>query len=436
MVSQDLQGESFMRRRVVVTGMGVIAPNGHGLDSFGKALREGRSGICYIPKTAELNFGCQVAGIPEGFEKIREDYFDQEELLSLNDNVGFASVAAIDAWRDGGFRVPAVGDDDVDWDTGVIAGSGIGGMETIAETLVPVVNQGKCRRLGSRVVEQVMNSATSARIAGLLALGNQVTSNSSACSTGNEAIIEGVRRIRNGLATRMLAGGSEGASPYIWAGFDAMRVLSRKFNDRPLEASRPMSASAAGFVPGAGGAFLLLEELESALARGARIYAEVLGGMINCGGQRTGGTMTAPNPEGVIRCVRGAIADAEIPAEQIDLINGHLTATTADPGEVKNWSVALGRGPENFPWINSTKSMIGHCLGAAGAIECVAVVLQLKDGFIHPSINCEDVHPEIAPYEGSIPHAEVEFPDLKIAVKAGFGFGDVNSCLVFKKWGK
>ncbi len=423
-----------MRRRVVVTGMGVVAPNGHGLDAFGEALRAGRSGIRYIPKTAELNFGCQVGGVPEGFEEIRENYFDTEELLALNDNIGFASVAAIDAWRDGGFRVPAYGDDDVDWETGVIAGSGIGGMDTIAEALVPVVNQGKCRRLGSRIVEQVMNSATSARIAGLLALGNQVTSNSSACSTGNEAIIEGVRRIRNGLATRMLAGGSEGASPYIWAGFDAMRVLSRKFNDRPLEASRPMSASAAGFVPGAGGAFLLLEELESALGRGVRIYAEVLGGMINCGGQRTGGTMTAPNPEGVVRCVRGAIADADISPEQIDLINGHLTATSADPGEVKNWSIALGRGPENFPWINSTKSMIGHCLGATGAIECVAVILQLKDGFIHPSINCEDVHPEIVPYESSIPHSMVEFPDLKIAVKAGFGFGDVNSCLVFKKW--
>jgi 3-oxoacyl-(acyl-carrier-protein) synthase len=290
--------------------------------------------------------------------------------------------------------------------------------------------------MGSRVVEQVMNSATSARIAGLLALGNQVTSNSSACSTGNEAIFEGMTRIRNGLATRMLAGGSEGSSPYIWAGFDAMKVICRKFNDRPQEASRPMSASAAGFVPGAGGAFLLLEELETALARGARIYAEVLGGMVNCGGHRTGGTMTAPNPTGVVRCIRGAIADAGITADQIDLINGHLTATSADPGEVKNWSVALGLSAESFPMINSTKSMIGHCLGATGAIECVGVVLQLQGGFIHPSINCEDVHPEIAPWEKSIPHTAVHAPNMKIVIKAGFGFGDVNSCLVFKKWEK
>jgi 3-oxoacyl-(acyl-carrier-protein) synthase len=288
--------------------------------------------------------------------------------------------------------------------------------------------------MGSRIVEQVMNSGTSARIAGLLALGNQVTSNSSACSTGNEAVIEAAARIRNGLATRMLAGGSEGASPYIWAGFDAMRVMCRKFNDRPEEASRPMSATASGFVPGAGGALLLLEELESALKRGARIYAEVLGGMVNCGGHRMGGSITAPNSEGVKRCIRGAVADAGIDPRQIGAINGHLTATYADPVEVKNWSTALERGPEDFPWINATKSMIGHCLGAAGAIECVAAVLQLYRGFIHPSLNCEDLHPEIALYERSIPRKAVACPDLKIVAKAGFGFGDVNSCLIFRKW--
>jgi 3-oxoacyl-(acyl-carrier-protein) synthase len=297
-----------------------------------------------------------------------------------------------------------------------------------------MVNAGNVRRMGSRIVEQVMNSGTSARIAGLFGLGNQVTSNSSACSTGNEALIEAMWRIRNGLATRMLAGGSEGASPYIWAGFDAMRVICRKFNDKPEEASRPMSASACGFVPGAGGAMFLLEELESAQARGARIYAEILGGMVNCGGHRMGGSITAPNPEGVKRCIQGALADARIAAGQIDAINGHLTATFADPVEVKNWSAALGRGPEDFPYINSTKSMIGHCLGAAGAIECVAVVLQLCKGFIHPSCNCEDLHPEILPFAGSVPHRMIEHPDLKIIAKAGFGFGDVNSCLIFQKW--
>ena len=423
-----------MRRRVVISGMGVVAPNGHGLAAFEKALRDGISGIRHIPELEELKFGCQIGGIPQDFEAVRTSYFDREKLMSLNDNIGFASVAAVDAWKDAGFAVPEADDDRVEWETGVIAGSGIGGMDTIAKSVVPMVNAGNVRRMGSRIVEQVMNSGTSARIAGLLALGNQVTSNSCACSTGNEALIEATIRIRNGLATRMVAGGSEGASPYIWAGFDAMRVICRKFNDRPAEGSRPMSAGAAGFVPGSGAALLVLEELETALKRGARIYAEILGGVVNCGGHRMGGTITAPNPEGVKRCIQGALADAGVEPNEIDAINGHLTATYADPVEVKNWAAALDRGPDDFPWINSTKSMIGHCLGAAGAIECVAAVLQLTGGFIHPSINCEDLHPEIEPYAAHIPHTAVECPELKTIAKAGFGFGDVNSCLIIRKW--
>ncbi|MBN1382828.1 MAG: beta-ketoacyl-[acyl-carrier-protein] synthase family protein [Deltaproteobacteria bacterium] len=423
-----------MRRRIVVTGMGVVAPNAYGLEDYERALREGRSGIRYIPELQSLNFGCQVGGVPQNFEEVRNRYFNSEKLMSMNDNIGYASVSAIDAWKDAGFEVSDPNDQQVHWDTGAIIGSGIGGMDTIVKTVVPMVSEGKVKRLGSTIVEQVMNSGTSATVGGLLALGNQVTSNSSACSTGNEAIVEAMMRIRNGLATRMLAGGSEGPSPHIWAGFDAMRVIARKYNDQPEKASRPMSASANGFIPGSGAAVLLLEELEAAKARGVRIYAEILGGYVNCGGHRNGGSMTAPNPEGVQKCIQGAIADAGIDTMEIDAINGHLTATFADPVEVKNWSSALGRGPENFPYINSTKSMVGHCLGAAGSIECVAVVLQLYKGFLHPSINCEDVHPDIALFADKIPQRAMELPELRIIAKAGFGFGDVNSCLMFKKW--
>ncbi|MDD4355846.1 MAG: beta-ketoacyl-[acyl-carrier-protein] synthase family protein [Smithellaceae bacterium] len=423
-----------MNKRVVITGMGVAAPNAHGLDNFEKALREGLSGIRFQPLLADLKFGCQIAAVPENFEVIRKSYFDREKLMSINDNIGYASVSAVDAWTDAGFSVPDTDDDTVDWDTGVIAGSGIGGMDTIALSVVPMINEGRVRRLGSRVVEQVMNSGTSARIGGLIGAGNKVTSNSSACSTGNEAVIDAFWRIRTGLAKRMIAGGSEGATPYIWGGFDAMRVICRKFNENPAAGSRPMSATACGFVPGAGGAMLLLEDLETALARGARIYAEVAGGAVNSGGQRMGGSMTAPNPEGVKRCIRAAVADAGIDLAQVDAINGHLTATYADPMEVKNWAEALERTPDSFPYINSTKSMIGHCLGAAGAIECVASVLQVYRGFLHPSINCEDVHPDIVPYASKIPQSCMEFPELKHLAKAGFGFGDVNSCLIFKKW--
>jgi 3-oxoacyl-(acyl-carrier-protein) synthase len=421
-------------RRVVVTGVGVVAPNGLGVAAFAQALREGRSGVRAVPRLGELRFGCQVAGVPEGVDELAETFFDADELLAMNSNHRFACLAAVEAWQDAGLTRPARGDDDVRWDTGAVLGTGVGGMDTIGERVVPLTDAGTLRRLGSTAVEQVMASGISARVGGLLALGNQVTSNSSACSTGTEAVVEGLERIRSGRAERMLCGGSEGASPYIWSGFDAMRVLARGSNHAPERASRPMSASAAGFVPAAGAGVLVLESLESARERGAPIRAEVLGGAVNCGGHRRGGSMTAPNPDGVRRCIRAALADARVLPNAVDAINGHLTATGADPREVQSWSAALERPPEAFPSITATKSLIGHALGAAGGIECVASVLMVQDGFVHPTINCEDVHPDIAAFAAAIPHALRPAPDLRVLAKAGFGFGDVNACVVFGKW--
>jgi 3-oxoacyl-(acyl-carrier-protein) synthase len=232
----------------------------------------------------------------------------------------------------------------------------------------------------------------------------------------------------------MLCGGVEAASHYIWAGFDSMRVLCRDFNDEPEKASRPLSASAGGFVPGAGAGILVLEALESAQARGAAIYAEVLGSGINCGGHRGGGSMTSPNPESVRRCIALALRDAGTDVSEVDAINGHLTATGADASEVASWAAALQREPGDLPGITATKSLVGHTLGAAGAVESVASVLMLRGGFLHPCLNSEDVHPEIQAYAASIPHCVQEKPDLRIIVKAAFGFGDVNAALVFRKW--
>jgi 3-oxoacyl-(acyl-carrier-protein) synthase len=421
-------------RRVVVTGLGVLAPNGHGLPAFAGALREGKSGIRFHQHLADAKFGCQVGGIPEGVEELQRQYLSEEELFAMNPNMVYAAIAAIDAWTDAGLKRPAAGDDTVHWDTGAIIGTGIGGIDTIAEKLAPRVDAGKVARLGSTMVEQIMSSGNSARVAGLLGLGNQVSTNSSACNTGTEAVIDAFFRIREGRAERMLAGGSEGSSKYIWAGFDGMKVLNRTKNDAPSEASRPMSASAAGFVPSSGAGVLMLESLESATARGARVYAEVLGGYLNCGGHRMGGSMTAPNPTSVQRCIQGAVALAGIEPKQIGAINGHLTATFADPHEVQNWSKALGLAPGQLPWIHSTKSLIGHALGAAGGIECVASVLELHHGFVHGSLNCEDVHPELSAFASRIPHRTLDLPDLQIIAKASFGFGDVNGCVIFKKF--
>jgi 3-oxoacyl-(acyl-carrier-protein) synthase len=423
-----------MSRRVVVTGMGVVAPNAIGLDAFDTALRAGQSGLEHQPRLAELKFGCTVAGVPNGVDAIADEYFDEDLLMAMNTNHRYGSIAAVDAWIDAGFERPAMQDETVYWEAGAVIGTGVGGLDTVGERLVPFTDAGKVRRLGSTMVEQVMGSGISARVSGLLALGNQVTSNSSACSTGTEAIIEGALRIRHGLAERMLCGGAEGSSQYSWAGFDAMRVLSRHFNDEPEKASRPMSASAGGFVPGSGAGILHLESLESASKRGARIYAELLGGAINCGGHRGGGSMTAPNPAGVGRCISAALADAGIGPDEIDAINGHLTATGADANEVATWATALERSPDTLPPITSTKSMIGHALGAAGAIESVACIQMLRGGYVHPSINCEDVHPRIEPYAAAIPHTRRDIADLSTLIKASFGFGDVNACVVYRKW--
>jgi 3-oxoacyl-(acyl-carrier-protein) synthase len=424
------------RRRVVVTGLGVIAPNGNGIREFELALRKGKSGIRHIEEMEASKFACHVGGAPQGVDELAEAAFAEDELLAMNMSHRYASLAALEAWTDAGLERPDRDSDEIDWDAGAVIGTGIGGMDTTAAKVVPLTNAGKVRRLGSTAVEQVMASGVSARISGQLALGNQVTTNSSACSTGTEAVSMGVERIRAGLAERMLCGGAEAASHYIWAGFDSMRVLCRNFNDQPEKASRPMSASAGGFVPGGGAGVLMIESLEAAEARGARIYAEVTGAALNCGGHRMGGSMTAPNPESVVRCVQAAIRDAGIEADEIDAINGHLTATGADPKEIGSWSRALGRGPDTFPPIVSTKSLIGHTLGAAGAIESVASLLMLRGGFLHPSINCEDVHPDIEAFDASIPHTARELPDMKNIIKAGFGFGDVNASLVFRKWGE
>ena len=204
--------------------------------------------------------------------------------------------------------------------------------------------------MGSRVVEQTMNSGVTSYISGRLGLGNKVITNSSACATGTQAILMGYEYIKHGYAKRMVVGSTEHVDPYVFGAFDSMRVLSRKFNDQPEQASRPMSATAGGFVPGSGAAALVLEDLDYALARGAKIYAEVLGGSSNSGGQRGGGSMTAPTPAGVIRCIEEAITIiGGRHANQIDLISGHLTATMADRLEIQNWSTGIGTSGREFP---------------------------------------------------------------------------------------
>jgi 3-oxoacyl-(acyl-carrier-protein) synthase len=421
-----------MKKRVVITGLGVAAPNAVGLKNFETAIREGKSGIRFHQELEDLNFGCQIGAKPEISQQKLAEYFTPLQLRGLNSSgIIYGVIAGTDAWKDAGLTMNA--DEAPDWATGIIFGTGILGVDKFREA-IHLIDAGNTRRLGSTSVIQTMASGISAYLGGILGCGNQVTTNSSACTTGTEALLMGFDRIQSGKAKRMLVGSCGDHGPYIWGGFDAMRILPSNYNRDPENASRPMSASAAGFVPGSGAGALMLEELESARARGASIYAEVLGGEVNSGGQRGGGSMTAANNEAVIRCIQGAILNSGISAKEIDVINGHLTATNRDGAEIKNWVSGLNLKDGNFPYINSLKGMTGHCLSASGSIECVASVLQLKKGFIFGNVNCEDIHPEIAKLIPSekIPLKTFEKP-FEIIAKASFGFGDVNAVVIFKR---
>ena len=423
----------MFKNRVVITGLGVVAPNGVGLPAFTKAIKSGTSGITFHQALKEKGFSCCIGGVPDVSEDKIAQYLSPLQLRGFHStSILYGCMAGIDAWKDAGFIVDE--NSKLDYNSGIIFGTGTSGIEKFRESIYKIDDQ-KVRRLGSTSVVQTMASGIAAYLGGILGFGNQVTTNSSACTTGTEAILMGFERIKNGKAKRMLVGSSSDSSLYSWGGFDAMRVMTYKHNESPEKGSRPMSTTASGFVPGSGGGALVLESLESALDRNANIYAEVLGGNVNSGGQRNGGTLTAPNAAAVIKCIVDALVNANIKSQEIDVINGHLTATTKDCLEIANWTKALGREGANFPFINSLKSQIGHCLAASGAIEAVASVLQIKEQFIFPNINCEDLHPEILALisANKIPKKEIQ-KDINILAKASFGFGDVNACVIFKKY--
>ena len=422
-----------MSRRVVITGLGVCAPNGVGLTDFTQSLLEGKSGIRHQPILEKLGFGCQIAGEPLVKDNLIDNYFTPLERRGLNaTGIVYGVIAGVDAWKDAGLEKNET--EEPSWDRGILFGTGILGVDKFREA-IHLIDDGNVRRLGSTSVIQTMASGISAYLGGLLGCGNQVTTNSAACTTGTEGIIMAYDRISQGKAEIILTGSCSDSGPYVWGGFDAMRILPRAYNDNPSKASRPMSASASGFIPGSGAGAIILESLESALKRGAHIYAEVLGGEINSGGQLGEGSMTAPNSIAVQRCIRNAIQNSGIATSEVDVINGHLTATTKDALEIENWSIALNRSGKDFPFINSFKGSIGHCLAAAGSIESVATILQFQEKVVFKNVNCDDIHTEIQSLisEDCIPRKTMNHIP-RIIAKASFGFGDVNACVIFKAY--
>ncbi|NBB89264.1 MAG: beta-ketoacyl-[acyl-carrier-protein] synthase family protein [Bacteroidetes bacterium] len=423
------------KRRVVVTGLGIIAPNGVGTQEFKKNLKEGKSGIRNLPELKELGFRCTVGGQPEIDDSTLDKYLTKlQQRRIVAEGVRYGVIAGLMAWEDSGEVFPA--SSEYKPDTGVMLGAGMSGGDIYAAG-VEKVNNRQVKRLGSVTCPNSMSSSSSAFLGGIIGAGNQVSTNASACASGTEAVYLGAQRIQLGLAERMICGACDSGSLYVRAGFDAMRVLNSKSNNAPEQASRPLSAEANGFVPGAGGGALVLESLESAEKRGAEIYAEILSAGVNSGGQRNGGSMTAPNPEAIVRLVTQTVQDAKINPTEIDIISGHLTATQFDVGEVRLWTKGLQRDGKNFPQIQALKSLTGHALSASGALELVALTLQLHEGFLHPNANCSPIHPDILEM---IPESSISKKGIKMKLKTGitasFGFGDVNACLILKKWDK
>lgn len=425
-----------MKDRVVITGLGVVSPNGIGVKKFSSAIRKGESGIRFIPALQDLSFRCQIGGIPALSEQDKSEFISKHRISEVfSTGITYGCMAAAEAWQDSGLPYSEESDDP-DYESGCIFGTGSNGIEATHYGIALRESGQDTRKGNPKALPQAINSAVSAFIAKILGLGNQVTSNASACNTGTEAILMAYDKIINRQATRMLVGSSESNSPYVWGPFDSMFATAHGFNDRPQQASRPMDKDAAGFVPSSGAGALVVESLRAARERGARIYAEILGGHINSGGQRGKGTMTIGNVNGMTRCIKNGLKSCAITPAQIDLISGHLSSTIGDVTEINAWVQALKRKGNDFPYINSMKSMIGHCLSASGSIESVAAVLQLYQGFIHPSINAEALHPEIAALiaHEKVPPRAVMDVDLNIVCKISFGFGDVNSCLVLKKY--
>lgn len=421
--------------RVVITGMGVVSPNGVGKKQFLSALKKGISGIDFQPDLEKLGYRCQVAGVPP-LTQIEIDSFlkrfGMEEVISSG--IIYGCMAALEAWEDAGLVVDT-NSSQPDIDSSCIFGTGSNGAEA---TIYQIEKAEKAmgKKLDPSIPMQSLNNAVSIYIAYMLGLGGQVTSNASACSTGTEGLMMAYDKIRYRNEKRILIGSSESNGAFVWSPFDAMFATAQEHNHHPKQASRPLGDGATGFVPGAGGGALVVESLDSALERGAHIYAEIIGGHVNSGGQRGDGSMTIGNIHGMIRCIQMAMRDAKITPRDIDLISGHLTSTIGDIIEIRSWISATGLMGDKFPYINSTKSMIGHSLSASGSIESIASIMQLENNFIHPSLNAHPLHPDIAPYIAAekVPNKIIKNHQLDIVAKLSLGFGDVNTCIFFKKW--
>ncbi len=411
-----------MRRRVVITGAGAVTPIGIGVENVWEAACQGRSGIGPITLFDASSFQTKIAGEVKNFNP--QDFIDKKHVKRMDRFTQFAMVSSIIAVEDSNIKFSS----DISEKCGIIFGVGLGGISTIEQNHSVLLEKGP-KRVSPLFVPMIIGNMAPGYISIYFGIKGVTETISTACASSTHAIGEAYRMIREGFIKLAIAGGAEAAvSPLSVAGFNSMKALSTR-NEEPERASRPFDKERDGFVPAEGAAALILEDMEHALSRGAKIYAEIIG----YGASSDAYHITAPDPEGIgaSKCMENALLDAKIDPGDVDYINAHGTSTPLnDVTEVKAIKRVFGEHAYRIP-ISSSKSMVGHMLGAAGAAEAFFTIFSIKEGKIHPTINYEYKDPECD--LDFVPNVARDL-DVKIAISNSFGFGGHNATLVFKKF--
>ena len=413
-------------RRVVITGMGIVSPVGTGVEHAWKNILAGKSGVKKITEFEVEDLASQIAGLPvvgtEPGQYNPDAVVDPREQRKLDKVITYGIVAADEAIKDAGLSDYAGDKERI----GVSIGSGIGGFNTIYDNCIEL-REGGPRRVSPFFIPKGIINMAAGNISIKYGFKGPNISVVTACATGAHSIGEAMRTIKYGDADIMICGGTEGAvSRIALAGFSAMRALSTR-NDEPMRASRPWDKNRDGFIMAEGAGVLVLEEYEHAVARGAKIYAEVAGYGMSADAYHI--TAPAPNGEGGMRAMKSALKDAGVNPADVDYINAHGTSTgLGDVGELAAVQTLFGDAPVSM---SSTKSMTGHLLGAAGAVEAIFCALSIRDGIVPPTINLDDPEDAVGNVD-LVPHKAKE-RKVDVALSNSFGFGGTNASIVLKK---
>ncbi len=414
----------MQRKRVVVTGLGALTPIGNNVEAYWEGLKNGKSGSALITYFDTEKFKTKFACELKGFDPM--EFFDRKEARKLDRFTQYALVSSDEAIADAGLDLEKVDK----FRVGVIWGAGIGGLETFQTEVLNFAQGDGTPRFNPFFIPKMIADIAPGNISIKHGFMGPNYTTVSACASSANAMIDALNYIRMGYCDVVVTGGSEAAVTIAgMGGFNAMHALSTR-NDSPETASRPFDATRDGFVLGEGAGALILEEYEHAMARGARIYAEVVGGGLSSDAYH----MTAPHPEGigVVKVMENCLQDAGITPEEVDAINTHGTSTPlGDVAELKAISRVFGDHAHNIN-INSTKSMTGHLLGAAGAIEAIASILAMEHNLVPPTINHTTVDEEIDP-NLNLTLNKAQEREVRYAMSNTFGFGGHNACVLLKK---